>query len=136
MKNPRCLRVLPKCMLRQARIHQLDRLTTKHHLVLYGPMLTIRMHGRCLLLHRHLLCSKLEGIQGSSMHVNTTRNGKTGHMIRMTTLGLRIGDKDPKNDKPVIQLFGNVVQKNADIAEAKEGCGSHCRDCESLLRSG
>ena len=27
--------------------------------------------------------------------------------------------KDPKNDKPVIQLFGNVVQKNADIAEAK-----------------
>ena len=29
------------------------------------------------------------------------------------------GDKDPKNDKPVIQLFGNVVQKNADIAEAK-----------------
>ena len=29
------------------------------------------------------------------------------------------GDKDPKNDKPVIQFFGNVVQKNADIAEAK-----------------
>ena len=28
-------------------------------------------------------------------------------------------DKDPKNDKPVIQFFGNVVQKNADIAEAK-----------------
>ena len=27
--------------------------------------------------------------------------------------------KDPKNDKPVIQLFGNVVQKNAEIAEAK-----------------
>ena len=27
--------------------------------------------------------------------------------------------KDPKNDKPVIQIFGNVVQKNADIAEAK-----------------
>ena len=29
------------------------------------------------------------------------------------------GDKDAKSDKPVIQLFGNVVQKNADIAEAK-----------------
>ena len=28
-------------------------------------------------------------------------------------------EKDPKNDKPVIQIFGNVVQKNADIAEAK-----------------
>ena len=29
-------------------------------------------------------------------------------------------DKDgKKSDKPVIQLFGNVVQKNADIAEAK-----------------
>ena len=27
--------------------------------------------------------------------------------------------KDPKNDKPVIQLFGNVVQTYADIAEAK-----------------
>ena len=28
--------------------------------------------------------------------------------------------KDEKpNDKPVIQLFGNVVQKNADLAEAK-----------------
>ena len=29
-------------------------------------------------------------------------------------------DKDgKKNEKPVIQLFGNVVQKNADLAEAK-----------------
>ena len=28
-----------------------------------------------------------------SMHVNTTRNGKTGHMIPMTTLGLRMMSK-------------------------------------------
>ena len=33
-------------------------------------------------------------------------------------------DKDPKNDKPVIQLFGNVVQKNADIAEAKKAAAA------------
>ena len=92
VKNRMCLRVLPKCMLRQARIHQLDRLTTKHHLVLYGRMPTTRMHTRCLRQHLRLLC-KLEGIQGSSMHVNTTRNGKIGLMIPMTTLGLRMRSK-------------------------------------------
>ena len=59
-KSPRCLRVLLRYMLRRARIQQLDRLTTRHHLVLYGQMLTIRMYGRCLQLHLHLLCNKLE----------------------------------------------------------------------------
>ena len=41
--------------------------------------------------------------------------------------------KDPKNDKPVIQLFGNVVQKNADIAEAKAAAAAIAVDCQPLL---
>jgi len=55
--------------------------------------LMANMHGRCLQLHLHQLCNSLEGIQGSSMHVNTTRNGKTDHMIRMTILGLKMWTK-------------------------------------------
>ena len=50
--------------------------------------------------------------------------------------------KDPKNDKPVIQLFGNVVQKNADIAEAKAAAAAiaeianrYCADADGQSAS-
>ena len=50
-------------------------------------------------------------------------------------------DKDPNNDKPVIQLFGNVVQKNADIAEAKKAAAAiaeianrYCAPEEAILQ--
>ena len=78
-------------------------------------MLRGRYHRQ---LHRRI-CSKGQAL-GFVMHVNTTRSGKTAPTIPMTTPGLKMWRKmRSRKDKPVIQIYGNVVQKNADLAEAK-----------------